>query len=151
MTTTVIVDANVLVALADARDKWHDTAVALRDALLTAGVQLGFFDCVINESIGVIGRRAEEQRRSHEFAHLLDELMVLVPEQCITWISSSAQRLYGEVVRLCRSHHGKLNFNDALMALASQELGIGAIVSYDGDFDEVAWLTRIAAPAQIAN
>ena len=82
---------------------------------------------------------------------MLDELLVLVPEQHITWISASAQRLYGEVVRLCRAHQGRLNFNDALLALAAQELGIGAIVSYDHDFDEVAWLTRIAAPAQVSN
>jgi predicted nucleic acid-binding protein len=149
--TIVIIDANVLVALVDARDKWHGKALALRDALLAEGAQLVYFDCVINESIGVIGRRAEEQQRSHEFAHLLDELIALTPEERITWLSPSAQRLYGEIVRLCRAHHGKLNFNDALMALAAQELGIAAFASYDGDFDEVVWLTRIATPNQLSS
>jgi len=55
MTVPVAIDTNVIVALVDAHDKWHHSAVALRDALLDAGAQLVFFDCVINEAISVIG------------------------------------------------------------------------------------------------
>lgn len=64
MTAPVTIDANVIVALVDAHDKWHHSAIVLRDALLNAGAQLVYFDCVINEAIGVIGRRTEEQKRS---------------------------------------------------------------------------------------
>jgi predicted nucleic acid-binding protein len=28
--------------------------------------------------------------------------------------------------------------------LVCQELGLGWIISFDGDFDEVAWLSRVA-------
>jgi len=38
---------------------------------------------------------------------------------------------------------------DALMALACQELGVSAIVSFDGDFDHVAWLRRISDANQV--
>ena len=79
--TTVCIDTNVVVALADTHDKWHGRAVALRDALLAAQVQLVYFDCVINEAIGVIGRRAEEQSRTDQFSRLLDGLLAIVPEQ----------------------------------------------------------------------
>ena len=143
-TTPVIIDANVLVALTDAHDKWHPAAVALRDALLAMNAPLVYFDCVVNEAIGVIGRRAEEQRRSDQFGLLLDELASLTPAAQITWISAAGQRLYEQVLHLCRDHGGRLNFNDALMALICQELGLGWIISFDGDFDEIDWLSRVA-------
>ena len=149
MTAVAAIDTNVLVALVDARDTWHQGATALRDALLDVGAQLVYFDCAVNEAIGVIGRRAEEQKRSDQFEHLLDRLTQLVPERNITWISGDGQRLFQEVVSLCRSFQGALNFHDALIALACQELGIRFIVSFDGDFDQVTWLTRIADPVGV--
>jgi predicted nucleic acid-binding protein len=143
----VAIDANVLVALADARDKWHSRATALRDALLAAGAELVYYDCVINEAVGVIGRRVEEQRRSDQFAHLLDGLLAVVPQEAITWIACSAQPLYRETLDLCRAHQGRLNFNDALIALKCREFGIHLILSFDGDFDDVDWLVRVSDPA----
>ena len=143
-TTPVVIDANVLVALTDTHDKWHPVGVALRDALLTEDAPLVYFDCVVNEAIGVIGRRAEEQKRSDQFGALLDNLVALVPASQITWISTAGQRLYEQILYLCRQHGGRLNFNDALIALICQELGLGWILSFDGDFDEITWLARIA-------
>jgi len=146
--TTACIDANVLVALVDARDKWHHSATALRDALLDVDAQLVYFDCVVNEALSVMGRRAEEQKRSDQFEHLVDTLTALVPEHDITWISVAGPRLFQDVVSLCRHHQGRLNYHDALMTLVCQELGICHIVSFDPDFDEVAWLTRIANPVE---
>jgi len=146
--TMASIDANVLVALVDTRDKWHHDAIALRDALLNVNAQLVYFDCVVNEAISVMGRRAEEQKRSDQFEHLVDGLTALVPERDITWISLAGPRLFQDVVSLCRHHQGRLNYHDALMALVCQELGIHHIVSFDPDFDEVAWLTRIANPVE---
>ena len=128
---TVIIDTNVLVALVDGRDKWHTTATALRDALLDTGAQVVYFDCVLNEAIGVIGRRTEEQRRSDQFGRLLDGLSALAPERFITWIAAAGQRLFPQVLDLCREHGGRLNFHNALMALAGQEMGIPFIASFD--------------------
>jgi predicted nucleic acid-binding protein len=151
MTTTVCIDTNVVVALTDAHDKWHDRAIALRDALLAAQTPLVYFDCVINEAIGVIGRRAEEQRRTDQFAPLLDGLLTIVPEPSITWLTASTQRLFPAIVALCRQHQGQLNFHDALIALACQELSIRAIVSFDSDFDGIRWLRRVCEPDQVQN
>ena len=53
---TVALDTNVVVTLVDDRDTWHSAAVAMRTALLEAQVQLVYFDCVFNETDGVIGR-----------------------------------------------------------------------------------------------
>ena len=144
MTTLIVIDTSVLVALVDGQDTWHQRAVALCGALHGMDTQVVYFDCVINETITVIGRRAEEQRRSEQFDVLLDTLISLVPADNITWTSVALQRLFAETVNLCRMHQGRLNFHDALMALVCRELKLTYVLSFDSDFDEVAWLTRIA-------
>lgn len=148
--TTAAIDTSVVVALIDAHDKWHAHAVTLRNALVAAGMKPVYFDCVINEAIGVIGRRAEEQRRSEQFERLLNGLLTLIPAQTITWISVAGERLLPEILALCRQHQGKLNYHDALMALACRELEVDVIVSFDGDFDAIPWLERVRDPADVA-
>jgi predicted nucleic acid-binding protein len=145
----IAIDANVLVALVDANDKWHVQAIALRDALLAGQAQLVYFDCVVNETVGVIGRRAEEQKRSDQFGGLLNTLSQQIPPSAITWISRESERMYQDVLTLCRAQGGRLIFNDALMALLCREQGIDEIASFDRDFDELPWLTRVADPAQL--
>jgi predicted nucleic acid-binding protein len=146
---TVALDTNVVVALVDDRDTWHSAAVAMRTALLEAQVQLVYFDCVLNETVGVIGRRTAEQKRPEQFDRLLDGLLAMMPPTHITWIASAAQPWFPEIVRLCREGHGTLNFHDALIALACQELGVRFLVSFDPDFDRIPWLTRMHNVAQI--
>lgn len=142
-----VIDANVLVGLLDARDKWHDAAAAIRDALDRADAELVYFDCVLNEAISVMARRAHEQRRIEQFDALLDELTDLIPVGDIAWISGEIQRLYDQVLDLVRSSAGELNFHDALMALVCRELGVSVIISFDQDFD---WLTRVGSAAEVA-
>jgi len=64
----------------------------------------------------------------------------------ITWISAETQRLYDQVIALVRNTSGSLNFHDAMIALGCRELGISIIVSFDRDFDQVTWLTRVETP-----
>lgn len=148
--TTAAIDTSVIVALADAHDKWHAHAISLRNALIASGISPVYFDCVINEAIGVIGRRAEEQKRSEQFERLLDGLLVLVPPQAITWISAAGERLLPAILALCRQHQGKLNYHDALIALACRDLGVGVIVSLDGDFDGIDWLEGVFEPGGVS-
>lgn len=148
--TTAVIDANVLVGLLDERDKWHGMAVAIRDALDAANVNVVYFDCVLNEVISVFGRRAHEQSRPEQFVALLDQLTELVPFDDITWISEQTQRFYNQVVELVRSSEGELNFHDALIALACRDWDISMLVSFDQDFDQIDWLTRVGNATQIA-
>ncbi len=145
----VVIDANVVVALVDTRDKWHPQAIALRDALISQQAQLVYFDCVVNETVGVIGRRAEEQKRSDQFGGLLDDLSKQIPASSITWISREGERLHEQVLELCRVHGGRLNYNDALMAVFCRERGIRQIASFDADFDALAWLNRVSDPGHV--
>jgi len=146
----VVIDANVLVGLLDERDKWHDTAVAIRDALDEADAALVYFDCVLNEAISVLARRTLEQKRPEQFDALLDQLVRLIPPSDITWVGGEIQRLYHQVVGLVRSSAGELNFHDALIALICREQSISVPVSFDQDFDQIDWLTRVDRAAQVA-
>ncbi|MGC9397162.1 MAG: type II toxin-antitoxin system VapC family toxin [Anaerolineae bacterium] len=144
------IDTNVLVGLLDGNDKWHNVTVALRDALYEAEVGLIYFDCVINETVSVLVRRIYEQKRLEQLCPLLDQLHECVPVSDITWIGGESKRLYAEIMRLVRSSSGKLNYHDALLALICREQGVDALVSFDRDFDELDWLTRIEQASQIA-
>jgi predicted nucleic acid-binding protein len=142
MNKYAVIDSNVLVALLDDRDKWHAQARSLLDALKGETVHVIYFDCVLNETISVMARRSEEQNRSAQFSELLDKLQAQVPEDLVTWITPDTQRYYSRVVALVRQSQGKLNFHDALIALACQELEIKTILSFDRDFDEISWMER---------
>ena len=50
--------------------------------------------------------------------------------------------LYNRISALVRQSQGRLNFHDALIALACQELEIEMILSFDRDFDEIPWMKR---------
>jgi len=142
MNKCAAIDSNVLVALVDERDKWHVQAKALLNALKEEAVNVIYFDCVMNETISVLARRSEEQHRSAQFSALLDELQIQVPEDLITWVTLDTQRLYNRMIALVRQTQGRLNFQDALIALACQELEIKMLLSFDRDFDEISWMER---------
>jgi predicted nucleic acid-binding protein len=93
MAEQIAIDSNVLVALIDSRDKWHVKANALLSTLKDRGLQPVYFDCVLNEAISVLARRAEEQRRSEELPALFGQLLTQVPREIILWISGETDFL----------------------------------------------------------
>jgi predicted nucleic acid-binding protein len=140
----VVVDTSLLVGLVDRSDKWHTHSVALREAFKASSAEMVYFDCVVNETVSVLARRARERRRTEEFADLFATLISSVPRQAITWISTQTECLYAEIMAMVRDTDGDLNFHDALIALAAREADIRWVASFDGDFDGIAWLTRLA-------
>lgn len=150
MRKQAVIDSNVLIAIVDSRDNWHEKAQVLLNSLKAEEVGLIYVDCVLNETISVLARRAEEQKRSEQFSMLLDTLSNQVPVDTITWLSLETQRLYDQVIEQVRQTAGVLNFHDALIAHYCQKNEIHAIISFDKDFDLLPWLTRIAAPDDIS-
>lgn len=134
-----VIDSNVLVALIDNRDALHSKA----NRLLEQKRDLIYFDCVLNETLSVFGRRLEEQKRSHEFIELVERVQTRIPETLIVWTSQDVQRLYANIIALMKQSGGKLNFHDALIALKCQELQVEFLLSFDQDFDARAWIKRI--------
>lgn len=142
----VVLDTSVIVGLIDSRDVWHCAAIVFRDALKVVRAETVYFDCIVNETISVLARRAKERKRHSEFADLLARLTSQVSEEFITWISTETKRFYPEVIALISDSSGILNFHDALIALGCREMGIKFIATFDSDFDRVMWLKRLSTP-----
>ena len=149
MMMRVAIDTVVLAALVDTRDKWHSAAVTLPDALKVERAEVSYFDPVLAETVSLLARRLAEQKRLDQFSGGLDKLNLLVPLEFITRVSPETPRLYPQIMALVRAYGGELNFNDALIALACQELGVQLIASFDRDFDRVDWLGRLETPDDV--
>jgi predicted nucleic acid-binding protein len=147
----IVVDTSLLVGLVDRGDKWHQPGIALREALKTAQAEMVYFDCVVNEAVSVLARRARERKRSEEFVDLLTHLTSIVPQESITWISAKTEQLYPEIMALVQKTGGDLNFHDGLIALGSRESSIRWIASFDSDFDRVSWIKRLTDPDDVAH
>lgn len=145
----VVIDSSVLVGLLVPNDVWHTRAVALWEAIKSAGHIGVYLDYVAVESISAAVRRLREKGHTADVAAILDRLDTQVPAHVITWLLSEVPRLYPAVLGLIRTSSGTLNFHDALIALACRERGIPAIASFDADFDQVPWLRRLARPEDV--
>ncbi len=145
----VVIDSSVLVGLINPRDLWRKQSLVLRQALLDAGNELLYFDCVVAEAVSAAARRLHEKGRVSEVKVLMDRLDAQAAPTDITWILPDVPDLYADILGLIRSSSGELNFNDALIALACRQRGIPAIASFDADFDHISWLRRLAQPADI--
>ncbi len=142
-------DTVVLAAIIDLHDKWHSAATALNTALTNANAEIIIMDVVVNETITILARRLHEQGRVSQLVDILERLEHIAPPERIIWVSSETQRLYAEILTLVRRYNGELNFHDLLIALICRELALPHIASFDRDFDRIAWLTRIDAPANV--
>lgn len=142
-TPEVVIDTSVLVGLIDSQDIWHNGASSLRDSLKAVQAQLVYFDCVVNEAVSVLARRAKERKHVDQFSNLLNRLSYQVPQESITWVSVATKRMYREIIDLVRNSSGELNFHDAIIALNCRELGIKWIATFDSDFDQITWLERL--------
>ncbi len=137
------IDSNMLIALVDSHDKWHLKAVEIQKSFAKTTYEFLYLDCVINETISVIARRTEEQKRSEQLFSLLDNLEKQAPADVISWLSSENRRLHQDIVKLVRESKGVLNYHDSMMALFCRENEIRYILSFDKDFDSLDWITRI--------
>jgi predicted nucleic acid-binding protein len=140
------IDTSVLVGLLDPKDVWHEPAVALKQALIARRADVAVFDCVLAEAISVLARRIHEQRRTAELDHLVARMLADYPMDDILWVLPDVPALYGNIVEMVRFSGGELNFNDALVALSCRYREIPFIASFDRDFDQLAWLRRVAQP-----
>jgi predicted nucleic acid-binding protein len=139
-----VIDSNVLIATIDSRDSLHAKAERLIERMTQQKTELLYFDCVLNETLSVFGRRLEEQKRAAEFAGLVERVHGIIPEPMIVWTSGDVQRLYPKIVDLMQQTSGRLNFHDALIALKCRELQIASLLSFDADFDALNWIDRLS-------
>jgi predicted nucleic acid-binding protein len=97
-----IIDANVLLALVDKKDKWHPEAKTLAEALKKRKWEVIYLDCVLNEVISVLAKRLEERDESQGLAYLLERLEKLVPKEKVEWLYPGVPDLYSDIVKLIK-------------------------------------------------
>lgn len=144
------IDTSVLIGLLDPKDVWHEPATALKQALVAHGADVAVFDCVLAEAISTMARRIHEQRRMVDLDRLVARILADYPTDDILWVLPDVPVLYGGIIELVRSSGGELNFNDALIALSCRHREIPFIASFDRDFDQLAWLKRVAQPDDLS-
>ncbi len=144
----VAVDTSVLVALFVPDDTWHAQSVSLVNKLRHSQATIVYFDCVIAEALSAAVRRLHERRQSERIPAVLQRFRQELPSAVITWVLPDAERLYEPILALMEESNGSLNFHDALIALGCRERDIAVIASFDPDFDQVPWLSRLATVAQ---
>jgi predicted nucleic acid-binding protein len=142
-------DTSYLVAIYDAADFFHARARAIRDALRGHGVHSLYLDCVVNEVLNVLARRAHERGKGVHPEEVLERVIAEIPRGLITWTYPAVPEWYDRCVGLMRESGWALNFHDALIVRAWQEIGFDAIVSFDEDFDLVPGLRRLGSAEDV--
>ncbi len=142
----LVPDTSFLVALLDRRDALHPVAVEIERVLREAGVEYVYLDCVVNEVLAVVERRAwERRRRQEDVAEMMERVLRRYPAELITWVYPEAPGWWDRCVETMRASGWRLSFHDALMAVACRELGLGGVVSFDRDLAGVEGLEVIGS------
>ncbi len=81
------------------------------------------------------------------FPQLADRLLEAVPPEAVTWLYPHVPRWFGRCVAMMRETAGVLNFHDAMLGVAADELGYRAVVSFDSGFDMLTALRRLDSAA----
>ena len=145
MAREIVLDANVIVAQIDGGDVLSVRARALGQRLREEGAELVILDVALNEAVSVLCRRARERRGAPP--HLSTALAVVrgwAESGVVRWVASEAERLVVPILDVVRDTGGRLNFNDALLAVLQRENFIGEVASFDQGFDVLPDFRRIA-------
>jgi predicted nucleic acid-binding protein len=140
-----VLDANVLVAWIDAADSLHARAHDLMTRLEQDGTDTDpvLLDVLVGEAVSVLCRRFWERRRTGDLAAMLADFRRRIEPSAIMWVGSEAERLYEDILDLVASTGGKLNFNDAFIAVLQKEVRIGPVATFDAGFDAVSGFVRV--------
>lgn len=149
MSSPVCLDASYLIGLFDPRDTWHESARRIHVVLRELHALTLTPDCVINEVFTVLARRSIERGESGRFPALVDLLTGTIPETSITWLYPHVPRWYAGCVAIMQETAGAVNFHDALLLVAAEEVGYQAIVSFDTNFDRLDRLRRLGTATAV--
>lgn len=147
--SAIVFDANYLVGWLDQKDSWHPAVRAIAEALPKNATRL-ILDVSLTEALSVMARRCEEQQRPRDFLTILSAVKAEIPPKNVEWILPLVRSYYDDCLALMEGHHGKFNFNDALIISFMKQQKLVYIVSFDGDFDAIPWIRRIHTAEQAA-
>lgn len=149
MSAEILVDASFLVAQLDERDVHHRRAKALHELFRRRDAAYVYLDCVVNESVTVLARRALERRV--DARQIVRRLRRDIPPEMLVWTGPELPRLWERVLDTVEEHEGRLSFHDCLLALVAQEGGVKWVASFDESFDEVRGVKRVGTVEDFAD
>lgn len=141
MSVKVLVDTSFLVAQLDERDLHHQTAKALHELFRRRDVAYIYLDCVVNEAVTVLARRALE--RKVDPRPIIRRLRREIPTEMLDWTGPELPRLWERALDTLEEYKGRLSFHDCLLVLVSKEGGIEWVASFDQRLDQVSGLKRV--------
>jgi len=145
MSVRILVDTSFLVAQLDERDVHHQTAKALHELFRKREVAYIYLDCVVNEAVTVLARRALE--RKIDPRPIIRRLRKEIHTEMLDWTGPELPRLWERTLDTLETYKGRLSFNDCLLVIVSQEGGIEWLASFDQSFDQVSGIKRIGTTA----
>lgn len=143
--SSLCLDTSYLVGLFDQSDLWHSQSMEIYRLLRQRQVSVYYFDCVLNELLTVLARRCRENSRTQPFPEVAQQVNQVISTAAITWIYPYTQEWYAQCLSIMLDTQGQLNFHDALIVVATQELGIPALVSFDSGFDLLQTVDRLGS------
>ncbi len=149
MNWLLCLDADFLVGLFDESDVWHHRARDIYLLLRENHVEVVYLDCVLNELFMVLARRCREQGRIEAFPYFIEQISQIIPDTAISWVYSHLSRWYNRCLGVMQETRGQLNFHDALIAVAIQEMNFAALVSFDAGFDQLPEVNRLDSPDEV--
>jgi len=126
----IAADSSYFVALSDTKDRWHEDALRVRDA-----VAQEFFlsDLVVAEAVAIIGSRRGGKPARTMYEYFMDSCELDFADQ--------------DLLRDGMTHHlrydGRLSVTDCVTLAIMERRRARDIVSFDSDFDRVRAVRRI--------
>lgn len=145
MAREVVLDANVIVAWLDDADVLAARARELMDRLKAEGAELVLIDVTVAEALSVLCRRAKQRTTSPpDLSSAVSTVRSWAERGVIRWLAREQERLMLDVLEVIEGTSGRLNFNDALLAVLQREGAIGEVASFDSGFDALEEFKRLA-------
>lgn len=141
MINRVLVDSSFLIAQLDERDTHHKTAKTIHELFRNQGVSYLYLDCVVNETITVLARRARE--RKVDPVPIIRRVRGEFPSGRLTWTGPELPRLWDPALDILEEYRGQLSLHDCLIILIAREEAIPWVASFDRGFDQVDGLRRV--------
>jgi len=132
----MFIDSVVWIGAKLKRDKWHDKSIVILTKFLNKEITIAHVtDYVVLETVNYLLRKAG-------FEVALETLNLFRIHERIKVINVD-ERLY---TRTCEifMHYPGLSLTDASIVAAMEKVGVKALYSFDGGFDELDWVERLA-------
>lgn len=133
---SVFVDTGLFVAQQNTSDREHDAAVRAMEAVLSGRHGQPFVsDYVFDEAVTLARRRT----RSHaQMMTVANRILGRAPFPRVFEVLMVTGPIFRDAVRLLEKFRDRdLSFTDATIISIVQRRGIGAVLSFDADFDGI--------------